>query len=561
MSSFYDDASLVMIPSGYKNAKIYCEKPTDGSGDLTFTRASSATRVASNGLIEKVRTNLFTYSEQLDNAAWVKNVTTITANAIVAPDGTTTADKMADSDTTTAARYTYQSPASSGTIYTSSGYFKKGEYNFVTLHAFGLNGAVFNLNTGVKVSQSGGVGSIESVGNGWYRCSFTFTAGGSSVFFSQSPAGNISYAGTTGSGIYAWGLQVETGDIATQYIATTSAAVSVGPVSGLPRLDYLNSTCPRLLLEPQRTNLVTFSEQFDSWAKSNVAISANTTVSPDGYQNADTFTPTVASAGSNIFLNITTGAVATTMSAYARVASGTKSFRFYRFNATDGVVSSPTFTATTTWQRFTWTTTPTVATSSWNISNAAADLVPFIIFGAQVEVGAYATSYIPTLSTSVTRVADLVSKTSISSLIGQTEGTLFLNFRYEVDQLSRFTISDGTGNNWIFFSYPEAAGQTRVRIAASGVQQVNTTASSVFTANQTYKVALAYKSGSWALYINGTSVLSGTQTFTFNNTLSTFLLCGAFSATNPEAIYSKINETLLFKTRLTNAQLAELTTI
>jgi len=248
MSAFYDQASLVVVPSGYKSGKIYAQKPLTTDGQLTFTRASTATRVNASGLIETVssgvprldyqgstcpklllepqRTNLFTYSEQLDNAAWVKNVTTITANAIVAPDGTTTADKMADSDTTTAARYTFQSPASSGTIYTSSGYFKKGEYNFVTLHAFGINGAVFNLDTGVKVSQSGGVGSIVSVGNGWYRCSFVFTAGGSSVFFSQSPAGNISYAGTTGSGIYAWGLQVETGAYATSYIPTTSAAVT-----------------------------------------------------------------------------------------------------------------------------------------------------------------------------------------------------------------------------------------------------------------------------------------------------------------------------------------------
>jgi hypothetical protein len=177
-------------------------------------------------LLEKQSTNLFTYSEQFDNANWTKANTTITANAITSPDGTQNADKIADSINTASAFYFYQSPATTSTQYTSSGYFKKGEYNFVTLHAFGLVGAVFNLNTGVLVSQSGGTGTIQSVGDGWYRCTFTFTAGGSAVFFTQSPAGNISYTGTIGSGIYAWGLQVEASSYATSYIPTTSSSAT-----------------------------------------------------------------------------------------------------------------------------------------------------------------------------------------------------------------------------------------------------------------------------------------------------------------------------------------------
>jgi hypothetical protein len=77
--------------------------------------------------------------------------------------------------------------------------------------------------------------------------------------------------------------------VATDYIATTSAAVSVGPVANLPRLDYLNSSCPRLLLEPQRTNLLTYSEQFDNaeWTKTRASVTANAATSPDGYTNAD----------------------------------------------------------------------------------------------------------------------------------------------------------------------------------------------------------------------------------------------------------------------------------
>jgi hypothetical protein len=73
MSSFYEDASLVMIPSGYKTSKVYSAKPTDGAGDLVFTRSNdTATRVGPDGLIEKVRTNLILQSNSFSDAAWVK---------------------------------------------------------------------------------------------------------------------------------------------------------------------------------------------------------------------------------------------------------------------------------------------------------------------------------------------------------------------------------------------------------------------------------------------------------------------------------------------------------
>jgi hypothetical protein len=183
-------------------------------------------------LLEPQRSNLFTYSEQLNNAAWSKNNTTITANAAISPDGYMNADKMQDSTSGAIVTYMNQNPATSGTQYTSSGFFKKAEYNFVLLHAFGLGGAVFNLNTGVLVSQSGGTGTITSYGDGWYRCTYTFTATGGGVFFTQTPTGSISYTGTAGSGIYAYGLQLEQAAYATSYIGPTlgTAVTRVGDV-------------------------------------------------------------------------------------------------------------------------------------------------------------------------------------------------------------------------------------------------------------------------------------------------------------------------------------------
>jgi hypothetical protein len=94
LDKYYAQASLVMVPSLYKTSIVYSERPLSTDGELTFTRASSATESVLMGYIEKVRTNLALYSEQFDNAYWAKSQATITANATTAPDGTLTAEKF-----------------------------------------------------------------------------------------------------------------------------------------------------------------------------------------------------------------------------------------------------------------------------------------------------------------------------------------------------------------------------------------------------------------------------------------------------------------------------------
>lgn len=583
-TSFYEDASLVMIPSGYKTSKVYSAKPTTGSGDLDFTRSNdTATRVGPDGLIEKVRTNLVTYSEQLENGAWTKVDTTIVANAVANPlNGAVTADKMTDASTATTARYTLQSPASSGTIYTSSGYFKKAEYNFVTLHAFGINGAVFNLDTGVKVSQSGGVGTITSVGDGWYRCTFSFTAGGSSVFFSQSPAGNISYAGTTGSGIFAFGLQVETGDIATDYIATTSAAVSVGPVANVPRLDYLNSSCPRLLLEPQRTNTLLLSEQLDvvaTWSRGNVSVTANNAVSPDGYTNADLITAdgtttqhyvlqgqSGAARTYSIFLKMGT-------QRYVQILTSGTAAPVANYDLQNGVANMVGSSSTASienygngWYRCILSTTDAAAASFYLLFASSMTSGRFEAnnssgtiwaYGAQAEAGAYATSYIPTLGAAVTRGADAASKTGISSLIGQTQGTIYLdveNNESEVNSFITLSPSATTLNNHIYLG--QSAGNLALYVRSGGTYSI--IAASITSISGIKKVALAYGPSFARIYVNGTQVYNSTAAVIPSgmdkieiNTFNTSSDIGRVS----------VGEALIFKTILSNDALQALTTL
>ena len=91
--SLLDTASLIVTPNGYKEGTLYSVIPSDGSGDMSVVRATTATRVNSAGLVELVPYNLLQYSEQIDNADWLKsNSPIITTNIAIAPNGTMTAD-------------------------------------------------------------------------------------------------------------------------------------------------------------------------------------------------------------------------------------------------------------------------------------------------------------------------------------------------------------------------------------------------------------------------------------------------------------------------------------
>jgi hypothetical protein len=189
-------------------------------------------------------------------------------------------------------------------------------------------------------------------------------------------------------------------------------------------------------------------------------------------------------------------------------------------------------------------------------------------FGGQVEKNSsYPTSYIPTTSSSATRVADVCVKTGISSLIGQTQGTIFVDFLYLANSgNNRFSISDGSNINWIFIGMPEdgALRTNRFYIKTSGVVRVDvgsySTGSPFYTVGQRYKLALAYKSGDWAVYGNGTLLYSGTDAIaSVSSPLSVF---DFFNATGGVAdAGEQINQTALFSTRLSNSELASLTSL
>jgi hypothetical protein len=180
-------------------------------------------------------------------------------------------------------------------------------------------------------------------------------------------------------------------------------------------------------------------------------------------------------------------------------------------------------------------------------------------FGAQLETGSVATSYIPTITAPITRNAEVISVTgAVSGCIGQTEGTMYaevvntLQTSYSEGYVARL-FADANNEVWI---RKEGGGNTyTVRWRANSQ---NTTFSSVAVPNGVSKIAFAYKSGDTALYLNGSQVgVTNTDVRSFAIGPNSV----AIGSTSTGAYFNdRIRAVALYTTRLTNAELAALTT-
>lgn len=255
-------ASLLLIPSGYKSGKAYAEIPTNGNGDLTWTRTSTANRTNSSGnielmatgvprlsymygscpavLLEPQRTNLVNYSEDMTQTSagnYSYSNVTISANQTIAIDGNATADKAIPTTTNATHQISLPStPFTAGTSVTTLSVFaKQGElYNFrLGINASATNGATFNLSNGTISNITGGVtASIVPLVNGWYRCIVTGICGSLLQSRILDNIGSTSFAGNGTDGLFLWGWQYEQTssttnvNYATTYIPTSGASAT-----------------------------------------------------------------------------------------------------------------------------------------------------------------------------------------------------------------------------------------------------------------------------------------------------------------------------------------------
>ena len=614
--------SLILVPSKYKIGTLYTEVATTSAGtvlgslgDFSVTRASVATRVNSQGLIETIPavTNLAWHSHLwVSGNNWVNTAVTVVTgtSGTTDPFGTNLANAISPTSGSSSHIAQSNSPTTiaynSGTIYTQSAFFKQGtgvagRYVQMTFPGVGnsftqLGYANFDLQLGTVAIVTGITADtnrsarIENYGNGWYRCQFTATAavsaGGAGVaailITSSGDTRAFPFSGTTTDILYGFGAQLEAGSSASPYVATTTAAVT----NSIPRIDYYTSSgtvgCPALLVEPAGTNLALQSEAFNTtWSpvqllafNSGSVINTTGTLDPYGTNVADLIVPnttlnqhrldqtTVSASGSYTF------SVFVKRAGYdfARLRIGLAGASFNlasgTITATDSGIVSAIQSYGNDWYRCIVSKAVSAANEVIRINVGDSALVPdfqgngtsgLYVFGAQYETGSVATSYIPTTTASATRNADVINVTgAVSGCIGQTEGTIYWDIAYVGGVLT------GTGNpelgvrNQAFTNWIGLTSNSPSLPFRISARTTTTANPINYSANITSgKAALAWSSAGLVLYVNGVSV--------------------ATSATNPNFSFSRVdigntssmpfkaNAFALYTTRLTNEELELLT--
>lgn len=392
--------------------------------------------------------------------------------------------------------------------------------------------------------------------------------------------------------LYGWRPDVnELQDIDVQRDTTASRVNEDGQIEfvgvNVPRFDWgEGGSCPSLLVEPERTNLLLRSEEFDDayWAKADISVNANVVLAPEGTSSADKIVEVDNFSAHSIIGPAKVPAGTHTISLFAKKAERTRIAIGSASGATDtavfdldaGTVVRAGESITSNgqikayvngWYRLSVTLTSGSSLSSGfyivdsgtNKSYLGDGTSGLFIWGAQLEEGSYPTSYIKTEGSQVTRNADVISKTGISSLIGQSEGTFFVevtDWQLALDTLI-FSVSDGSLNNYIQISTNSVTGNLQsVIFTGGGATPLGNTAPTV---GQTVKIAVGYKLNDYALYVNGLQIGTLTSKAAPSSLTRTDVgsLAWFTAGLQPR---TKLSAAALYKTRLTNDELAALTT-
>jgi hypothetical protein len=576
--------SLLVTPNAGKEGKLFSIIPADGAGDLDVARATSATRVDENGLIENVPYNLFNYSEDFSQNYWFKGNGTITTEVITAPDGTLTADLF----TKTSNINQTSSISRPATTYhlgdiTISLYVKKNVGDTVGLRL--VSGTQFNYdfstNTFNNVQGTLLAYGAQDVGNGWIRLYLTAEATGA-----VNPYVLNMFSAENNDSVYIWGAQIAKGYIK-DYIKTIER-------ENIPRLDYSNGSCPSILVEPQRTNLLLRSEEFDNsyWTKLNGTIIVNDIIAPNGAMTVDLFTKT--SGVNSVASVLRTAPYSTTgihtLSVYIkpkvgnvvllRLDGGTNSanslFNFTTKTFTNtgaNVISSAYKELPNGWFRLSVTGNVTNISTPIDVcnlfGNPAGDAM--WIWGAQLEEGTFKTSYIPTYDTTVTRTNEGLSLSDLTtnSIVSATGGTWFIHL---LDNIP-ITKTNSTSTDRGIFIADSSAGTTNSinirRLTNGTLKRVeiakaiggSTTGNIYTTTSDEVKLVIRYNigvAGSFDVFENGVKVIT-TSAFTGDTPLTY-----VGTRTSPSALESpfiNIKSMALFNTQLSDVEAIQLTTL
>jgi hypothetical protein len=318
-----------------------------------------------------------------------------------------------------------------------------------------------------------------------------------------------------------------------------------------PRIDFLNDSNGALLLEPSRLNVATYSEDFSNgvYTQTNGTVTTNNAISPDGTQNADTWTATSGSAQLQGVVTVASG-VEFTMSIYLKRKTGTGQV------ALRGVSNTSTnITITDEWQRYSVTLTSTDIYGRYGVFllNSGDEVY---VWGAQLEAGSYATSYIPTqgATAGVTRVADVCTGAGNDQVINSTEGVLYAEIS-AFDNISRISLSDGSSSNRVSFRIDASSIDFQYRTGGSYSYRVDV---NIDTSN-TNKIAMSFNNGVFVGYLNGVAIGSPISGASLGQGVLDRLNFN--DGDSSDSFNGNVKDVRIYNTALTDQELINLTTI
>ena len=324
----------------------------------------------------------------------------------------------------------------------------------------------------------------------------------------------------------------------------------VTEATNTPRIDYTDGGCPVLLTEPQRTNEISFSNDFSSLnSVENAVVTSNQTISPSGVLDSDKIT-----FDGTLHGRVETSTTATigesySVSVYLKNEDLSDVTQVWIGFSQAG--QGEFVTITNDWQRYEVTIVADGTTEYPRVQFSGTGSL--YAFGFQVEEGSYPTSLIPTNGSPYTRLGEVVKNENASSLMGQTEGTVFIDVISAETDTEILSFNRSSQN--AFFLYTNSLNEYRVSSYLDGAIGTNT----LFSANQRIKVAIAYENNSQRIYVNGVLETSFTFPWTPNDAMNRiYINQGGFVAGKGK---SNISALQVFNTALTDAELIELTTI
>jgi len=520
-----DKASILLTPTAYSDALVHCVKDNTSDSDFDFDRASSATRINSDGLVQDMQSitdpELVTNGTFDTDSDWSATNSTINISNGVCQISSTSI-------------FGYLNSTSSFETVVGGKYL----YRFDCINRIGSGDVYMQVGT----AQNGNNVANQNIGSIEDNTSY-------SIYFTATSTTSYLRIGFGGSGTSATIDNISIKDI------TFSEEVD------LARINYdSNGENGHILLEPTSTNLIPYSEDFSApnWShKVSASIDPNVVVSPDGTQNASKLSFHQGSTTTRIEKEITSQTAGSyTFSVWAKsTTSENVQFEMEIGYASGGAEAR---TATSDWQRF--EITGSVSSGTVNlypqIEAYSSTNPPIYIWGAQFEKLPYATSYIPNHGTAVgvTRATETLTGSGNSTLINSTEGVLYFELSSFYDNANSLSINDGSSSKRI---------TARVRPDISKIQLTVVGSTDDFNYNSATidlsinnKIAIVYNNGDYYFYVNGVkSTVQSRGTFSANDFTSLDFNRGGGN----EPFYGKCKSLAVFNEALSDTELTNLT--